>query len=259
MIASSDQSFDTDSCAFLRRKNMTRRSSPTTTRKDRILDAAEALFASRGFYGVSLRDITSAAGVDVALIGYHFGTKRELFIAVFDRRAEVLNRERLERLNEARLAARPHMPTVEAIVAAFSTPLLERCAQGGGGWKNYFALVAYVNNSPEFGPLMMTHSFDPLVEKFVEALLEALPSAPAREVYWGYQFLTGALTLAFAETHRIDALSKGLCSASDFESIIERIPPFMASGFQALATRQQPNAQPRHARRKRETRRRGPP
>jgi len=218
---------------------MARKSHDRTNGKDRILDAAETLFAQRGFHGVSLRDITSAAGVDVALVSYHFGGKRELFTAVFDRRAEVLNRERLELLNEVRLAARPHMPSVEAIVAAFVTPLLERSARGGPGWKSYFALIAYVNNSPEFGPVMMTHSFDPLVEKFVEALREALPSAPPREIYWGYQFLTGSLTLTFAETGRIDTLSKGLCRSADLDSVIQRLPTFMAAGFHALAERTQ--------------------
>jgi AcrR family transcriptional regulator len=55
--------------------------------KDRILDAAERLFARHGFYGVSVRDITKAAEVDVALVSYHFGGKRELFASVFQRRA----------------------------------------------------------------------------------------------------------------------------------------------------------------------------
>ena len=98
--------------------------------KERILDAAEQLFAQRGFYGVSLRDITQAAGVDVALVGYHFGGKRELFTAVFERRAEVLNRERLELLEAVRRAALPGTPALEAIVGAITQPLHERSARG---------------------------------------------------------------------------------------------------------------------------------
>ena len=72
--------------------------------KERILDAAEQLFARHGFYGVSLRAITQAARVDVALVGYHFGGQRELVTAVFVRRAGVLNRERLEQLEASRRA-----------------------------------------------------------------------------------------------------------------------------------------------------------
>ncbi|HYB64982.1 MAG TPA: TetR family transcriptional regulator [Steroidobacteraceae bacterium] len=205
--------------------------------KERILDAAEQLFAQRGFYGVSLRDITQSAGVDVALVSYHFGGKRELFTAVFERRAEVLNRERLELLEEVRRRALPAAPSLEAIANAFFEPLLERSARGGPGWKSYFALVAYVNNSPEFGPMMMTRHFDPLVDRFITVLCEALPECPPREIYWGYQFLTGALTLTFAETGRLDKLSGGLCRSSDLDSVRERLAPYVAAGFRALCAR----------------------
>ena len=205
--------------------------------RERILDAAERLFSRRGFYGVSLRDITEAAGVDVALVGYHFGGKRALFKAVFERRAEVLNRERLELLNDIRLAARPGTPSLEAIVHAFTYPLLERSARGGAGWKSYFALIAYVNNSPEFGPEMMSEHFDALVAKFIAVLREALPDVPPQEIYWGYQFLTGALTLTFAETGRIDKLSGGIVRAADLDSVLERLAPYVAGGFRALAAR----------------------
>jgi AcrR family transcriptional regulator len=218
--------------------------SPLRNGKERILDAAEQLFAQRGFYGVSLRDITQAAGVDVALVGYHFGAKRELFAAVFERRAEVLNRERLELLESVRRAALPGTPALEAIISAFTQPLLERSARGGAGWKSYFALVAYVSNSPEFGPVMMTQHFDPVVERFIAVMREALPRCPPREIYWGYQFLTGALTLTFAETGRIDQLSAGLCQASDLDSAHERLAPYVAAGLRALCARSHPAPRP---------------
>jgi len=202
--------------------------------KERILDAAERLFARNGFYGVSVRDITEAAGVDVALVSYHFGGKRELFAAVFRRRAEMLNPERLEMLEEVRRSALPGVPALEDIVNAFTYPMLERSARGGEGWKSYFALVAQVNNSPEWGPILMTEHFDPLVGRFIAVLREALPSCDAREVYWGYQFLTGALTLTFAETGRIDKLSGGLCRSSDLDSVHQRLARYVAAGFRAL-------------------------
>ncbi len=228
------------------------RKSASPPGRERILDAAEKLFAKRGFYGVSLRDITQAAGVDVALVGYHFGGKRALFDAVFGRRAEVLNRERLELLNEIRLQARPGTPSLEAIVHAFTYPLLERSARGGPGWKSYFALVAYVNNSPEFGPALMSQHFDSLVARFIAVLREALPDVPPQEIYWGYHFLTGALTLTFAETGRIDKLSESLIRATDLDSVLERLAPYVAGGFRALAARAAAKASsPRAARRRR--------
>ena len=202
--------------------------------KERMLDAAEQLFARHGFYGVSVRDITEAAKVDVALVRYHFGGKRELFTAVFQRRAEMLNPERLALLEDVRRTAVPGVPALEDIINAFTYPLLERSARGGPAWKSYFALVAQVNNSPEWGPVLMTPYFDPLVEKFIAVLREALPGCPPREVYWGYQFLTGALTLTFAETGRIDKLSGGLCKSTDLDSVHQRLARYAAAGFRAL-------------------------
>src|SRR6202795_1825412 len=216
------------------RRKMTGKKAGPKPGKERILNAAERLFARHGFYGISVRDTTEEGGVDVALVSYHFRGKREPFTAVFERQAELLNPERLAMLEEVRRAALPGVPTLEDIVNAFTYPLLERSARGGPGWKSYFALVAQVNNSREWGPLLMTRHFDPLVEKFIPVLQEALPGCPAREVYWGYQFLTGALTLTFAETGRIDKLSGGQCKSSDLGSVHERLAPFVAAGFRAL-------------------------
>src|ERR1700730_602660 len=219
------------------RRKMTNRKAGPRPGKERILNAAERLFARHGFDGISVRDITEEAGVDVALVSSHCGGRRELFAAVFQRRAELLNPERLAMLEEVRRAGLPGVPTLEDIVNAFTFPLLERSARGGPGWKSYFALVAQVNNSPEWAPVLMTQHFDPLVGKFIAVLREALPGCSAREVYWGYQFLTGALTLTFAETGRIDTLSGGLCKSSDLDSVHERLAPYVAAGFRALCAR----------------------
>src|SRR5215469_10602103 len=128
-ITSESYRYTVPSWILLRCSSVATRKTPVRNGKERILDAAEQLFSQRGFYGVSLREITQAAGVDVALVGYHFGGKRELFAAVFERRADMLNRERLELLEEVRRAARPGAPSLEAIINAFSQPLLERSAR----------------------------------------------------------------------------------------------------------------------------------
>lgn len=201
--------------------------------KERLLDAAERLFAQRGYHGVSIRDITEAADADVALVNYHFGGKRALLTRVFERRAEILNRERMERLEAVRPGPDGRLD-LETVVNAFMEPLIERSARGGRGWKSYFALIAQVNNSPELSVLMTRH-FDPVVHKFIDVLTAALPGADLRDVYWGYHFLTGALTLTFAETGRLDKLSGRLCRSTDLDSVRVRFAPFMAAGFAALA------------------------
>lgn len=204
-----------------------------STRK-RILDAAEKLFADRGFHGVSVREIAREAGVDVALVSYHCGRKNDLFETVFLRRAEMLNEERLQMLAACRKAAAPESPPLEAIIDAFTHPLLNRSARGSAGWKRFFALVAQVNNSPELAPIGMTKFFDPLVQEFIAALRDALPGAREEDIYWSYHFLSGALTLTFAETGRIDKLSGGVCRSSDLDSVHERLVPYAAAGFRRL-------------------------
>jgi AcrR family transcriptional regulator len=214
------------------------------TTPDRILDAAERLFALRGFHGVSVREITSAADVDVALVNYHFGSKMDLYTEVLARRSQLLNEERLDMLAEARRAAQPGPASIESVINAFTYPLLNRSARGGAGWKSYFAIIAQVNNSPEFGGVLMTKHFDPVVQQFIDALRESLPGADDRDIFWAYHFLSGALTLTFAETGRIDNLSHGLCRSSDLDSVHERLVPYVAAGFRALCERGRRRAAP---------------
>lgn len=202
--------------------------------RDRILDAGEQLFAKNGFHGVTVRQITRAAGVDVALAHYYFGTKRGLFDAVFLRRAEILNKERMASLDRYEAAAPGGKPTVEGIIEAFLAPVLEIWGRGGPGWDHYFALVAQVNNTPEWGGETMARYFDPLIQRLIAALRKAMPGTRDEDLYWSYQFLSGALTLAFAQTGRIDRLSGGLCRSTDAAAVLARLPRFTAAGFRAV-------------------------
>ncbi|MFN3233091.1 MAG: TetR/AcrR family transcriptional regulator [Alphaproteobacteria bacterium] len=202
--------------------------------KVKILDAAEQLFAHKGFDGVTVRQITRLADVDVALVNYHFGSKRDLFDAVLLRRAEVVNRDRLEALADATRAAAPAAPPVESIIDAFLGPLHRRVASADAGWKDYFALIAQVNNSHDWGGEAMTRYFDPVVRQFVAALQQALPDSAPENIYWSYHFLSGALTLSFAETGRIDNLSAGLCESTDHDALYPRMVKYCAAGFRAL-------------------------
>ncbi len=171
----------------------------------------------------------------MALASYHFGNKQGLLEAVFMRRAEDLNTERIARLDAVLAAAKGRRPPrIEDVIDAFTHPLLDRSSRGSPGWKSYFALIAEVNNSPEFGGVLMSRFFDPVVEKFIDAIRRALPQCDDRDLYWAYHFLSGALTLTFAETGRIDKLSGGACRSSDLDSVHERLVPYCAAGFRAL-------------------------
>ena len=169
-----------------------------TDRRTAILDAAEAQFAHRGYDGVNLRAIAREAGVDVALASYHFGKKEDLFDA------------------------------------AYLGPLLRGPHVSEPGWKHYYALIAYVNNSTEWGGKVMTQFFDPLIRRFIDALRMSLAPVDEKSLFWAYHCFSGALTLTFAQTGRIDQLSRGLCRSDDLDDAYEHVVQFITAGFEAL-------------------------
>lgn len=203
-------------------------------RKTRILDAAERLFAEHGYDGVTLRRIAKQATVDVALTSYHFGSKDGLFRAVFARRAEVLNRIRTDALEACLAAAAPDAPKLDAVIEAYLRPLGKIQGSADEGWRHYLSLVAWVNSSTEWGGELMTEYFNPFVRSFIAALRLAMPDADPQAVYWGYQFMSGSLTLTFADTHRLDRLSDGVASSSDANTGYALMIPFVSAGFRRI-------------------------
>ncbi len=199
---------------------------------EQILDAAEYLFSKNGFYGVTLRDVAERVGIHTTLLHYYFKDKRDLFEAVFKRRADTTCNRRMAALEQYEAEAGDH-PTVEGALHAFLDTDLDLYIEGGKPWMNYAAFVARVSYSNEGAAMMVVH-FDPVVRKLVSILKRALPDYSDEDLYWGYHFVTGSLMNTLARTGRIDRLSDGLCRSDDFPSIKKRMAKFMAAGFLAL-------------------------
>lgn len=199
----------------------------------RILDAAEELFSHHGIYGVSIRDIADRAGVDTALLHYHFANKDGIYEAVLLRRAGEINDLRQRSLVEYAAAA-GSKPTVEGIVAAYLRPVFERLRNGGKGFNNFAALIALANNSALWGGGTVKEYFDPAVQSLIGLLRLALPKSREDDLYWGYQFLSGALTLSYSRNNRIEWLSHGRCRANDYDAIEPRLVAWCAAGVRAL-------------------------
>ncbi len=203
-------------------------------KSERILDVAEELFALHGYDGVTMRQISTGAQVDVALANYHFGKKLDLFYAVFHRRAELLGNTRREVLRNSLEVASGQPQTLEQIIEAFLLPLKFAQESGDPGWKNYMALLAYVMTSPVWSKTLMKNNFDKHVSEFIEALRIIFPTAKEEDLHWCYHYVSGALALTLAQTGRIDRLSGGKCHSSDFDAAYQRMIPFMAAGFRAV-------------------------
>lgn len=202
----------------------------------RILDAAEELFSHHGIYGVSIRDIADRTGVDTALLHYHFANKDGIYEAVLLRRAGEINAARVKSLDAyARAAGRK--PTVEGVVRAYLGPVFEHLRNGGRGFNNYVALISLANNSELWGGGTVKEYFDPSVQRLIELMRLAMPKSREADLYWGYQFLSGALTLSYSRNDRITGLSHGQCRANDYAAIEPRLIEWCTAAFEAIGAR----------------------
>ena len=204
---------------------------------EQIYDAAEELFSQHGLYGVTLKDVAKKVGVHHTLLNYYFDDKKALFDQVFARRAVVTSGRRMQALDEYDKAT-GGKPTLEGALRAFLDTDLDTYIEGGESWKNYAKLAAQVANTPAWGAELMDNHFDPVVLRLIGLLKKALPGCADEDIFWGYHFVTGALTLSLARTGRIDKLSGGICRSEDFEAIKERMASFLAAGFFAICKKQ---------------------
>jgi AcrR family transcriptional regulator len=197
--------------------------------REKILDHAEELFAERGFFGASVRDITEQAGVRLAAVNYHFGTKEELFRDVILRRARALHAIRL-----AQLAKVPRSGTQEertrAIVEAFVNPAVEQAIHDGP-FRNYFALIAQVSNSRLWALTLVADQFNSVALEFIRALGRVFPRAPKRAVYYSYQFLLASTLSALSDNLRLDSLTRGELSSRDFANLGTHLLTFATAGI----------------------------
>ena len=193
--------------------------------KTRILDTAERLFGEYGYSGTSLRHIISEAGVNLAAVHYHFGSKQELLDEVILRKAGPLNERRLQLLDQFEAESAPESAPIDKILEAIIAPAI------------------LIDKSPEFLKLMgRAHAeglmpaiaqrhFQPLISRFLSALCRALPRMPRKELLWKAHFAIGAMA------HTLTA------RPAMFPETVEETPllvsrmlvAFLSSGFRAPA------------------------
>ena len=211
---------------------------PSTDTKTALLDAAERLFAREGIAESSLRAITSAAGANLASVNYHFGSKEGLVRAVFARRLEPLNRQRLESLSKC-LEQGHGVTDLECLLQAFVQPAMTMMRSQHTGDRVFVKLLGQTL----FGPSVELRStlfeeFREVGERFTSELARALPGVPREEIVWRFHFMVGALahTVAarHAVSHQLECLN--LKEEDDTEVITNRLVSFLLSGWEGLAT-----------------------
>lgn len=201
--------------------------------RERLLNAAEALFAEHGFTNTSLRAITTRAGVNLAAVNYHFGSKEGLIQQIFARRLVPLNRERLERLTA--LEAGGKATEIEAILEAFIGPTFKSEADADPGEMRFLRLLGRTHAGASASLREFVHTlYAEVLDRFVPALSRALPQVSKEELDWRLHFLLGAMsyTLAVTDTMKIIA-DRDLPDVDNKEVILRRLIGFLAGGLQA--------------------------
>lgn len=204
------------------------RSEPDT--KEAIFAAAERLFAEHGVQGASLRAITGEAGVNLAAVNYHFGSKEGLVEALLARRLEPLSERRFQLLDQA-LGSSPEPVEVADIVRAFVAPALEMAQNEPGGHAfARFILSAFQDPRPEMRDMLLGQ-FEETIRRFTGALGKSLPELPPEEVFWRFHFMVGVLAHTVGIGFAVERFSGGLCDPGDIDGVTERIVGFVAGGF----------------------------
>lgn len=164
--------------------------------KDRILSAAEELFAQNGFAGTSLRQVTTRADVNIAAVNYHFGSKENLVNEVFRRRMDDMTALRLAQLKRA---TEQQPGELEPVLAAFVEPALamSQDRHGGGAFVRVVAR-AYAEKNDSLRKFLSDH-YGHVLREFGKAILACVPGLSKEELYWRLDFLAGALTYAMAD------------------------------------------------------------
>lgn len=201
--------------------------------RDRLLKAAERLFAERGFDGVSVREIAAAAEANSAAVAYYFRSKEGLLSEVYRRHCEPMNEERFRMLAAARKGGGP--PEVAAVLEAFIRPALRRGGDGEASFSRLRAVLSGENS--ELLDKLVAENFDRSSSAFIGALRESLPHLSQDDVYWRFHFLLGTIYYTAAGPHRIRTLSDGRCDPGDAEALIRELVPFLVAGLAAPSAR----------------------
>ena len=205
---------------------------PEHITRTRILDAAEELFMQHGFQGTSMRQLTSRAGVNLAAVNYHFGSKDALIEAVFRRRLDPMNAARLAEL--AKLEANGNL-SPEAIIRAFVGPSLHLVEDAKGGGRNFTRLLGRTYTEPSKTlRALIGHKYAPTMERYKATLERALPQMPKDELVWRMHFMFGTLAYTLAATDTVQLIAG--CKPEDrydAQLLEERLTAFLLAGLLA--------------------------
>jgi AcrR family transcriptional regulator len=200
--------------------------------KDKILDAAERLFAKQGIAATSLRKVIKEAGVNTAAVHYYFGSKEGLVEAVLVRRADPINKERLRMLDRVEKAAGPGPLKLEAVLQAFVAPVVGAKLDTSPGRDLFRQLLGRATAEADLRYREMMHRiFREALTRFTAAFSRALPGLPLEELHWRIHFVIGAMAFGIAVRGVHLGTEEGPGDHLDSELLVRRLVEFLGGGL----------------------------
>ena len=206
--------------------------------RSRILAAAEELFAEKGWEHTSMRELTAAAGVNIAAVNYHFRSKDRLVEELFDRLATRVNTARLHALDKYlnQMREREQQPRLQPILRTFISPYFDTVDGPRGGQLLARLLLQQRLQPTEVTDRVYQRHFAPLARRYIEALSAACPKIPMVEWYWRYSFAVSTVVLTatdLSSDNRLARLSGGKATTTDRQELERYLVDFLAGGLMA--------------------------
>ncbi len=207
---------------------------PSIPARERLLDAAEQLFARAGYAGTSVREITREAGCNVAAVNYHFGGKLDLYRQVFVRRLELLREQRIASVRRA-VEASGGSATVEEVLRAFANAFLEPLVVASGG-RLLVLLLGRELLDPQLEPdLFLDRMIGPIREVLVDALVATEPAVGRGSMRMCVESFVAQLTHVLHLVRFTEHLSGRAGPQPDLVELVDHIVQFTAAGIRGYA------------------------
>jgi AcrR family transcriptional regulator len=206
---------------------------PSQEAYERILGAAEKLFAEQGYDGTTLRQVTGKAGVNLAAVNYYHGDKESLYAEVVRRRLHPVNHRRLAALAEAEREAGGAPVALERLIDCLARPLFELCASEEGGRFGARLVGRCLVEPLPFMEKFLAEELQPVLARFAQAIRRHFPALSPEEFLWRFSFVVGAMQHSVATLHQMKALTRGICRDHDHAGAVRCFGQFASQTLAA--------------------------
>jgi AcrR family transcriptional regulator len=200
--------------------------------RERILLAAERLFAEHGFSAVSLRSVMAEAQANTASAHYYFRSKEGVLQAIFQKHAAAINAERNKLMDACERSPGAGLTRIKRLVEAFLGPVIRLRNTSQGQAFDKISALCSVDPNPAVREIVFD-TFDAVGKRFSAQLRAACPHLTEPEYYWRLHCLFGSMMYVRAHNGRVDQLVTLDADAQEPAFVLEQVTSFIAAGMKS--------------------------